>query len=277
MKKGIALVMVLALVLALAGCGAREDAQTNSSPAPDQNGVLSPLSPDDANLDDNLDDNPTGLPAAAPQDQVGADEPTDQFGDEPLDGLDGADDLDEDPLSAPTPTPAPTSAPVVGLALKDYQYETYNYTDMGISMEYPSHWTIDETGDNTVSFTEPVNSGIAMRLALSVKGYEDKLATAQAKQEFNNYLNTIKASYDKFQKGKIDTKGNFMNRRAWACTYKAQQNGTIVRGYVIMTNVEASKQIVVLHFSAPKNKYNKNSRSMYQKVMYSVKRLTGDA
>ena len=67
-----------------------------------------------------------------------------------------------------------------------------------------------------------------------------------------------------------------MNRRGWGCQYKAQLNGGIIRGYVVMTNVEQSKQVVVLHFSAPKNKYNKNSRSMFQKVLFSVKRLVNN-
>ena len=272
-KKTIALVMALVLMLALAGCGPKDDPQNNPSPAPDQNGVFSPLDPNDNNLDDNLDDKLlTGSPAptqTSPATLPGVTGPQGTGGDEPLG------DPDDDPLSAATPAPTPTLAPVIGLAIKDYQYETYTDEALGLSLKYPSHWTVDATS-NTVSFEEPVSSGVPMRLALSVKSYEDKLSTAQAKQEFTDYLNAIKGGYSKFQKGKVDTKVSFMNRRACNCQYQAQHDGPIIRGYVIMCNVEQSKQIVVLHFSAPKDKYNKTSRKMFQQVMFSVTRLTGN-
>lgn len=273
MKKTIALVMALALMLALAGCGPKDDPQNNPSPAPDQNGVFSPLDPNDNNLDDSLATG-TAAPVSTQTPSAGLpglDDPLDLNGgeDEPLDNP------DDDPLASATPVPTPTKAPVVGLAIKDYQYETYTDEAMGLSLKYPSHWSMDATS-NTVSFEEPVTSGVPMRLALSVKSYDDKLSTAQAKQEFTDYLNAIKGGYNKFQKGKVDTKVSFMNRRAWNCQYKAQQDGPIIRGYVIMCNVEQSKQIVVLHFSAPKDKYNKTSRKMFQQVMFSVTRLTSN-
>ena len=289
MKRAIAFLMALTLVAAaLSGCGAKDDPQTTSSPAPDQaTGVFTPLDPNDDNLDDSLTAAPTVSPSASinPADTTGdalEDGLSLEDGDNAM-GLDGLDDWDEpltedeDPLSTAAPTATP--APVVGLAIKDYQYETYTSSGMGLSLEYPSHWIVDDqTSTSTLTFTEPVNSGVPMRLALTVKGYEDTLTNAQAKKEFTDYFTNIKTEggYEKFKKGTVDTNMSFMNRRGWGCQYKAQLNGGIIRGYVVMTNVEQSKQVVVLHFSAPKNKYNKNSRSMFQKVLFSVKRLVNN-
>lgn len=290
MKRAIAFLMVLALVAALSGCGAKDDTQTAASPAPDQvNGVFTPLDPADDDLDDSLTSQTDFSSSASPDPQSPSDGLDMETGEddvsledtpdvaEPLD--DGDDPLEEEPAAAATPAPVSTPAPVVGLAIKDYEYQTYTSTDLSLSLEYPSHWIVDDqTSTSTITFTEPVNSGVPMRLALTVKGYEDKLTNAQAKKEFTDYFTNIKTEggYEKFKKGTVDTNMSFMNRRGWGCQYKAQLNGGIIRGYVVMTNVEQSKQVVVLHFSAPKNKYNKNSRSMFQKVLFSVKRLVNN-
>lgn len=289
MKRAIAFLMALTLVAAaLSGCGAKDDPQTTDTTTSDQaTGVFTPLDPNDDNLDDSLTADPAASPSASAAPVTSADTTGDDLdGDLGLDddalGLDDWDEPlaeDEDPLST-TPVPTATPAPVVGLAIKDYQYETYTSSGMGLSLEYPSHWIVDDqTSTTTLTFTEPVNSGVPMRLALTVKSYEGTLSTAQAKTEFTDYFANIKneGGYEKFQKGTVDTKMSFMNRRAWGCQYKAQLSSGIIRGYVVMTNVEQSKQVVVLHFSAPKNKYNKNSRSMFQKVLFSVKRLVSDS
>ena len=67
MKRAIAFLMALTLVAAaLSGCGAKDDPQTTSSPAPDQaTGVFTPLDPNDDNLDDSLTAAPTVSPSAS--------------------------------------------------------------------------------------------------------------------------------------------------------------------------------------------------------------------
>ena len=64
MKRAIAFLMALTLVAAaLSGCGAKDDPQTTSSPAPDQaTGVFTPLDPNDDNLDDSLTAAPHRIP-----------------------------------------------------------------------------------------------------------------------------------------------------------------------------------------------------------------------
>lgn len=297
-KKALLLLMVLLLAVLLSGCGSKD-----SSVEPDEGNLFTPLTEVDNSISE-IPDEVTATPLPMPQDDMLSDVADDDLSgqiDEPISDL-KVDDADfsnfeepaddgseqekgttEEAESAQNQTGEseeavePSPAPVVDIPVKKYQYETYTDEALGYTMKYPSHWIV-ESGINTVTFTEPVSSGAPMRLAISVKSYDEKLSNAEAKQEFIDYFTTIKDSYVKFAKGKFNNKQAFINRRAWACLYKAKQaDGEVVNGYVTMANVTDSNQIVALHFSCSKQDYNKETRAMFKKLMYAVKRIVPSA
>lgn len=289
MKKTIVLMLVLLLALTLSACSKKEAPK----PETDSN-LFTSITVQDDNLDDSLspppeaDESDSGLqpivlteeseeedPEALFEEEefeeyVDEEMPEAPIGEEDPDGRDPASvtDMEEESVEQGTESGAVPNVPI-----KKYEYLEYTSDELGFSCKYPSHWTVEE-GANTFTFTQPVNTGIPMRLAISVKSYEGKLTTAQIKKEFTNYLTTIKDSYDKFAKGKFNSKQSFINRRAWACLYKAQSEGKNLNGYVTMTSIEESKQIVALHFSCAKKDYNKETQSMFKTLMYSVQRIT---
>lgn len=290
MKKTIVLMFVLLLALTLSACGNKEAPKPEADPN---------LFTGIAVQDDNLDDSLSPLPEADESDSglqpiILTEEPEEKDPEAPIEEEEPDVSVEEDTLTASIGEEEPEGSdpalvmkggeeaePVVqstgsgvvpNVPIKNYEYLEYTNEEMGFSCKYPSHWTV-ETSANTFTFTQPVATGIPMRLAISVKPYEGKLTGAQIKKEFTNYLTTIKDSYDKFAKGKFNSKQSFINRRAWACLYKAQAEGKNLNGYVTMTSIEESKQIVALHFSCSKKDYNKETQNMFKTLMYSVQRI----
>lgn len=180
---------------------------------------------------------------------------------------------------APTPSPTPlavqadaTPTPIPVIAYKDYTYETITNEALGVSMKYPSHWTMLASSSGTLTFVEPVEEGdLAMRLSLRVKKLEDgvKLSTSFAKKQFKSYLETLSSYFEEIRAGKISNQLVFMNRTAYSCTYRAYLDGKKVRGFVIMSYVSQNNSIYVLHFYAPSGKYT-DAGTVFRDVMYSV-------
>lgn len=291
MKKTIVLMFVLLLALTLSACGNKEAPKPEADP-----NLFTGIAVQDDNLDDSLsplpeaDESDSGLQPIILTEEPEEKDPEASTIEEEEPEVSLRDDTSETPIEEEEPEgsdPAPVtkggkeaesveqstaSGVVPNVPIKNYEYLEYTNEEMGFSCKYPSHWTV-ETSANTFTFTQPVATGIPMRLAISVKPYEGKLTGAQIKKEFTNYLTTIKDSYDKFAKGKFNSKQSFINRRAWACLYKAQSEGKNLNGYVTMTSIEESKQIVALHFSCSKKDYNKETQNMFKTLMYSVQRI----
>ncbi|MEG0936226.1 MAG: hypothetical protein RSJ41_11620, partial [Clostridia bacterium] len=266
-----------ALALTLTACGNNKDPKIAVDPSlmpeldvaetavPTVAPVADPLAMPDTKLADPLSDSPDDLLSDSPDDLPDdGGMANDDF------ALDMADEQDANAPILAVPTPKPSAAPAKNIPVKDYVMVDYTDDALGVTLKVPEHWTV-ESGTNTVTFVEPVESGkLPMRLAITVKSYDaEKLTTAQQKKEFNAYLNVIKDGYDKFKKGKSSNKLVFMNRSALSCNYMAKQDGTGIKGFVIMGNVARSKQIIAMHFSAPQAKF-KSSTAFRKTILYSV-------
>lgn len=283
-KKYGAILMALVIILSLTGCGSRSDTAGAPSPTPAADASPSPL-PDAPVSGNGLTD---------PLDQLPGD---DALPDGKLPGDAGADDLsglmesdEDDPMDEPSGTPGtakPTGTPAAGkpaqatpppsadasaksVKIEDYVLEPYADEDLHISLDYPSHWTV-ETSENTLRFTEPVSGNAEpMRLTLTVKNYDqEKMTSQEMKKLFADYMDALKSDYDGIKKGKPNGKAPFINRKALSATYMAKQGKATLKGFVIMAAIEESKQVVALRFTAPQAKF-KPARSFFKKVMYSV-------
>lgn len=279
MKRVGALLMALIIALMLSGCGGGNDpVATSPSPTIDPAASPDPLASPGVTSDplkdlaDPLDDFADDGALDAPDDGDGADEDLSDLIDDGSDPM-GA---DEDPSAIGTPTPTPSatpgkSTPAAEIKPKDYVLTTYVDDALGLSIDYPEHWAVDASSASTLSFTEPTEAGKnPMRFALTVKTFDqDKLTAADQKKLFKDYVNNLKSDYTGFKVADPNNKTPFINRTALNVTYLAKQNKATIKGYVIMTAIPESKQIVALHFSAPQAKY-KAASAFFKKTLYSV-------
>lgn len=257
MKKALAILLMLAISVSLAACSGGDPATPAATPAPAATPQAQSSLP-----------TPEPLPAEPVDDEPLPVEPVD---DEPL----PVEPEDEPEVTAPAATPAPQKDAGTTVKIKDYVLEEYTDENLGISLQYPSHWTV-EPGTNTLSFTEPTSATVPMRLAITSKDFDGSQAAAAAKKEFSAFMKVIKGNYTNFKANKVNNKLTFMNRSSLSNNYVGKLDGTKVRGFVIMSSVARLNKIYALHFYAPQAKF-KNMRATFQKILYSVKPLAANA
>ena len=288
MKNFRVMLLALMVVVLLCGCGNRNDAQTDGSAQTHVDPLATdPLADFSAEpetgattvtvpvIDDEEDENIS-------EDNENDLDLSDLVDDDNTDDLDDDSDTDDDSAEDDDKPETPV-APVTNVKIADYVLEEYSNESLGYNVKYPSHWTTDlslassATGTSTLTFTEPVEDGkVPMRLALSVKPYEDKLNTKAQKKEFQDYGKVIKQNYSAFKATKPNNTLTFINRSSLSSTYRAKSGSQMMRGFFIMTNVAPHKQIVALHYSGPQGKY-KNAKKFFTSVLYSVEPLNTPA
>lgn len=157
------------------------------------------------------------------------------------------------PTATPVPTPAPTPVPVVDIDKYDYAKQT-NKT-LGVAFTYPAHW-INDPGQSTISYVEPVEEGdIPARFAISVKKPKKAPDKDALKEEIQKLGDSIAADYLNFETVSTSKNGKLGSASALSLVYTAEQDGTPIKGQILLTYVKSKKRIYALHFHCSEADY----------------------
>ena len=168
-----------------------------------------------------------------------------------------------EPTPTPVPTPEPTPVPVV--AITDYQYQKVSNKTLGISFDYPSHWT-NKPGNITICYVQPVNAGEApARIAVSVRKISKTLDPDGVKKELDKLIDTISGGFQNFKHSAVSKKTKLINNNAYSVVYYGDLDGNEVKGLIIVTYRGSKNRLIALHFYAPSGKYDE-----YQPVLKQV-------
>lgn len=158
----------------------------------------------------------------------------------------------------PTPSPAPTPTPVPIVSPGDYQYEKLTNASLALGIMHPTHWE-KVPGRQTISFVEPVSPWqMGARVAVTMKQVKKSPGNSGIRDQFTSFMNVLTEQMTDFAYDK-DVKSNvkFMKHKAYSTTYTAAaDDGTPIKGFVILTYVSKEKYFYAMNFSAPADRYD---------------------
>ncbi len=175
----------------------------------------------------------------------------------------------------PQPGPPPTPTPFPRVNVSDYVLIWRNDAKRGMNYMVPTHWVLEQSGDQYVVYFEPVPEGeCGFRLSLSRKKKSTDQNASQMRAELRKLLAEMQNSYDEFYTdGEISRNFSLVKFKGYSSYYTFKDEfGVTHKGFVIMATYD--RRIYCMNYSGPESRFNEMTVSVGSRILESVSRTT---
>ncbi len=173
------------------------------------------------------------------------------------------------------PTAPPTATPFPRVNVSDYVLIWRNDAKRGMNYMVPTHWVLEQSGDQYVVYFEPVPEGeCGFRLSLARKKKSKEPDASQMRAELRKLLTEMEKSYDDFySNGEISRDFSLVKFKGYSNYYTFNDEfGVKHKGFVIIATY--NKRIYCMNFSGPESRFDEMSLSVGSRILESISRTT---